>query len=114
MTAESAPEWGIRRITRRCIRLFTGLEQHEIVKVLTETLSEWSHDNALRLGASLAFYALLSSAPLLLIVVAVAALAYGQDAARGHCFGRSVASWEPAGPRPSRICSKAPISRAPV
>jgi membrane protein len=74
----------IRRIIRRCIRLFTGLERHELVIVLTETLSEWSNDKAPRLGASLAFYALLSSAPLLLVIVAVAALAYGQDAARGQ------------------------------
>jgi membrane protein len=84
VTAVSAAEWGIRRITRRCVRLLTGLEQHEIAIVLKETLSEWSNDNAPRLGASLAFYTLLSLAPLLLIVVAVAALAYGQDAARGQ------------------------------
>jgi len=81
--AAEAPR-GIRRITGRCVRLLTGLEQHEIVIVLTKTLSEWSDDNAPRLGASLAFYTLLSSAPLLLIVVAVAALAYGQEAARGQ------------------------------
>jgi membrane protein len=54
------------------------------VAVFQETVSEWSNDNAPRLGASLAFYTLLSLAPLLVIVVAVAALVYGQEAARGQ------------------------------
>jgi len=74
----------IGRILRRCLRLLTGLEQREMVIVLTDTLREWDNDNAPRLGAALAFYTLLSSAPLLLIVVAVAALVYGQQAARGQ------------------------------
>jgi len=86
VATESATEAqrGIRRVIRRCIKLFTGLEQNEIVTVLTETLNEWNQDKAPRLGASLAFYTLLSAAPLLLIVIAVAALAYGQEAARGR------------------------------
>ena len=49
-----------------------------------ETISEWVDDRVPRLGASLAFYTLLSLAPLLVVVVAVAALVYGQDAARGQ------------------------------
>ena len=46
--------------------------------------SEWINDNAPRLGASVAFYTLLSLAPLILIAIAVAAAVYGQEAARGR------------------------------
>jgi membrane protein len=49
-----------------------------------ETFSEWSDDNAQRLGASLAFYTLLSLAPLLVIVIGVAAFVFGRDAVRGQ------------------------------
>ena len=44
----------------------------------------WIDDRAPRLGASLAFYTLLSLAPLLIVVVAVAAVLYGQKAAQGQ------------------------------
>jgi membrane protein len=46
--------------------------------------SEWIADNAPRLGAAVAFYALLSSAPVIVIAVAVAAVVYGQEAAQGR------------------------------
>ncbi len=52
--------------------------------LLKEALREWINDNAPRLGASLAFYTLLSLAPFVVIIVAVAALAYGQKAAQGQ------------------------------
>src|ERR1044071_5765548 len=44
--------------------------------------SEWMNDNAPRLGAAVAFYALLSLAPVIVIAIAVAAVVYGQDAAQ--------------------------------
>jgi membrane protein len=86
VTAESGTEAkrSIRRMFRRAVLMLTGLEQHQIVTVLTTSVTEWNDDKAPRLGASLAFYTLLSSAPLLLVVIAVAALAYGQEAARGQ------------------------------
>src|ERR1700761_2592958 len=40
-------------------------------------------DNALSRGAAIAFYAVTSIGPVLLIVIAVAGLVYGEDAARG-------------------------------
>jgi membrane protein len=46
--------------------------------------TDWDEDNASRLAASLACYTLLSIAPLLVVSVAVAGLAFGQDAARGQ------------------------------
>jgi membrane protein len=48
------------------------------------TFNDWLDDDALRLGASLAFYTLWSIGPLLLVVISVAGLVFGRDAAEGH------------------------------
>lgn len=48
-----------------------------------DTVKGWSDDNATRLAAALAFYTVLSIAPLLVVAVAVAGLVFGEDAARG-------------------------------
>jgi membrane protein len=52
--------------------------------VLKQTGQEWVEDNAARLGAALAFYSVLSLAPLLVIVIAIAAAVFGEEAARGE------------------------------
>jgi membrane protein len=49
-----------------------------------ETVSGWSRDNAPRLAAALAYYAVLATAPLLVISVAVADLVFGQKAVDGQ------------------------------
>ena len=66
----------VRRIFRLRLRDIGGL--------IRESASEWSDDNALRLSASLAFYTLLSLAPLLVVIVAIAAMAFGRKAAEGQ------------------------------
>jgi membrane protein len=48
---------------------------------------DWSNDKGSRLAAALAFYTLLSLAPLLVLTVAVVGLVYGEDAARGQIAG---------------------------
>jgi len=53
-------------------------------RMFRQASSEWINDNAPRLGASLAFYTLLSLAPVILIAVAGAAVVYGQEAAEGR------------------------------
>jgi membrane protein len=53
-------------------------------RLFRQASSEWVNDNAPRLGASVAFYTLLSLAPVIVIAVAVAAAVYGQDAAQGR------------------------------
>jgi membrane protein len=53
----------------------------EIVK---QTASDWLEDDASRLAASLAFYTLLSLAPLVIIAVAIAGFLLGPEAARGQ------------------------------
>jgi membrane protein len=52
--------------------------------LFNDTWNEWYKHKAPRLGASLAFYTLLSLAPLLVVVVAVAGAVYGEEAARGQ------------------------------
>jgi membrane protein len=66
------------------IQQFLRLRSAEIGALLRETVNAWVDDNAPRLGASVAFYTMLSLAPLLIVVVAVAALAFGQKAAQGQ------------------------------
>jgi membrane protein len=53
-------------------------------RVFRQASREWINDNAPRLGASVAFYTLLSLAPVIVIAVAVAGVVYGQEAAQGR------------------------------
>ena len=73
----------IQEVVQR-IQQFLRLRRSEIGTLLKETGKAWIDDNAPRLGASLAFYTLLSLAPILIVVVAIAALAFGQKAAQGQ------------------------------
>jgi membrane protein len=50
--------------------------------IARETASEWWQDDALRLGAALAYYTVFSIAPVLLVVIAVAGVVFGEEAAR--------------------------------
>ncbi|MEA5608133.1 YihY/virulence factor BrkB family protein [Nodularia spumigena] len=49
-----------------------------------ETFKQWSEDKASRLAAALAYYTIFSIAPLLIIVIAIAGAAFGEEAARGE------------------------------
>jgi len=51
-------------------------------------LAAWSDDYAPSMGAALSYYSVFSMAPLLLIVISIAGLAFGQEAARGEVFGQ--------------------------
>src|SRR6266542_5297938 len=52
----------------------------ELVK---ETYTDWSKDKATRLAAAFAYYTIFSIAPLLIVVLAIAGLVFGQLAAHG-------------------------------
>jgi membrane protein len=52
--------------------------------LLKDTVSNWLDDRAMSLAASLAFYTVLSLAPLLVVAVSVAGLLFGEAAARGE------------------------------
>jgi membrane protein len=52
--------------------------------VLKHAFIGWWNDNVPRLGASLAYYTLFALAPILVIAIGVAGLAFGPDAVRGE------------------------------
>jgi membrane protein len=54
------------------------------IGLLRRAYQDWDQDEASRLAASLSFYTILSLAPLLVIVVAIAGLVFGEEAARGE------------------------------
>ena len=55
-----------------------------VTTFLREVVQEWSNDNALTLGAALAYYTIFSIAPLLVLAIAVAGLVFGRAAAQGE------------------------------
>jgi membrane protein len=54
----------------------------KIVRLLRETFKEWQEDNASRIAAALAYYAVFSISPLLVIAIAIAGTFFGQEAAQ--------------------------------
>jgi membrane protein len=56
--------------------------------MLKDAAAAWQEDYAPSMGAALSYYTLFSIAPLLLIVIAVAGLVFGDDAARGAIVGQ--------------------------
>ena len=70
----------------RSFRQFLQLRPKELLTLLRKSVVECIDDNVPRLGASLAFYTLLSLAPLLVVIVAIAAISYGKQAAQGQLF----------------------------
>jgi membrane protein len=55
-----------------------------LASIVKETFVLWFDVNAPRLAAALAYYTTFALAPLLVIVIAVAGLVYGEDAVRGR------------------------------
>ena len=53
-----------------------------MVNLLKDTIREWREDGANRLAAALAYYTTFSLAPLLVLIIAVAGLAGGREAAQ--------------------------------
>lgn len=57
-------------------------------KLLQETFRQWGEDNATRLAAALAYYTIFSIGPLLIIVIAIAGLLGGREAAQTQAMGQ--------------------------
>lgn len=60
------------------------LDFRTLGQLLKQTFDEWNEDKASRLAAALAYYTIFSIAPLLVIVIAIAGLVFGEEAARGE------------------------------
>jgi membrane protein len=59
----------------------------QYVNLVKDSATAWSEDYAPSMGAALSYYSLFSIAPLLLIIIGIAGLVFGEDAARGAIFG---------------------------
>ena len=57
------------------------------VGVCKKAVYSWLDDRAATMGASIAYYTVFSLAPMLVLVIAIAGLAFGQKAAEGALFG---------------------------
>jgi len=55
-------------------------------RLVKDAVSAWSDDYAPSMGAALSYYTVFSIAPLLLIVIAIAGLVFGREAASGQIF----------------------------
>lgn len=55
---------------------------------LREVVDEWQHDNALALGAALAYYTIFALAPMLVLVIAIAGLVLGRTEAQYEIVSR--------------------------
>lgn len=65
-------------------RRLRTLRWKDLGVLFIEVFNRWSEHNIPRLGASVAFYTLLSLAPLLIVVVAIAGAVFGREAAEGR------------------------------
>jgi membrane protein len=83
----------------------------ELWSIVKETGKDWSDDNASRLAAALAYYSLLSLAPLVVISIAVVGWFFGDEAARGQVAGELAGVV--SGPAAEGINSVVESARAP-
>ncbi len=57
-------------------------------RLVKAAVAAWSDDYAPSMGAALSYYSVFSMAPLLVIVISIAGLVFGAEAARGEVFGQ--------------------------
>jgi len=66
------------------LAFFVRLPPGEMFGLFRQAAAEWVEDDAARLAAALAYYAIFSATPLLVVVIAVAGAVFGPAAARGE------------------------------
>src|SRR5947209_829179 len=64
------------------------LSVEQYAALFKDTACNWHNDRAPRMGAALAYYITLSLAPTVVIVLAIAGLAAGPEAAQGRLIGQ--------------------------
>jgi membrane protein len=64
--------------------LVSRIKQAAFFQLLKQAALEWYADNTFMMGAALAYYAVFSIAPILVIAVAIASLVFGKEAAEGQ------------------------------
>jgi membrane protein len=64
------------------------LHPAELASLVKQAVNGWLDDAAPSMGAALAYYTLFSIAPMTLMVIALAGLVFGEEAARGEIMGQ--------------------------
>jgi len=62
------------------------MNPRSLFQLCKDSVASWRADYAPSMGAALAYYTVFSVAPLILIVISVVGLVFGQEAARGEIF----------------------------
>lgn len=60
----------------------------KIFYLLKTTVSEFSDDNVMKLSAALSYYTIFSLPPLLIIIISLSGVFFGEDAVKGELFGQ--------------------------
>src|SRR6516225_2388901 len=89
------PQHGNISVSVRAVT--AALKPGVVWAMFKEAGSAWVGDNVPSLGAALAYYTVFSLAPVLIVVIAVAGLAFGQEAARDEIMRQIQALVGPAG-----------------
>jgi membrane protein len=66
----------------------SALSPANLWSMIKESVTAWIDDFAPSMGASIAYYTAFSIAPLLIIVIAIAGLVWGQEAASGYLYSQ--------------------------
>ena len=75
---------GHPEMSRWCGRTMIFEHPRHLLSILKDAASDWVDDGAMRLSSSLAYYAIFSLAPLLVILISIAGLVFGEEASRGE------------------------------
>ncbi|MBC7655221.1 MAG: YihY/virulence factor BrkB family protein [Oligoflexus sp.] len=57
-------------------------------KILSETFGSFMDDKGLKLSAALAYYTIFSLAPMMIVLISIGGIFYGQEALQGKVFGQ--------------------------
>jgi membrane protein len=76
----------VRRKAARASMWRGAMTPRRIWYIVRTAALDWQRDDAPRLGAAIAYYAIFSIAPLLVIAIAIAGSVFGEQAARGEVF----------------------------
>jgi len=72
------------RLKDTFVRAMSALDVQRFIRLSRKSVSAFIDDYAMSMGAALAYYTLFSIAPLLIVVIAVAGMMFGVEAARGE------------------------------
>src|SRR5262245_55440939 len=72
-----------RRLNEMGAALRPTMSWRDVWPMLRDTAKQWDAAKAQRMGAALAFYAVISMAPLLVLILALSAVIFGPQAASG-------------------------------